>query len=409
MYSNWSEIIEIMKPVLSSNRSRSEKKMALGSCLRTLGWRTSTGTMHSDYKLNSGQIIDIVLGNNAENGEFIGTLPIQISTDDSNNELLDQITTIMVEMNIRIAIVLGKSFDLLYFDDNIQKAVLVGNISFELKNEDGLRFSSLLLAQSYNATEMIAYFESLYKAKLPSMKLETIINSIITDKAKSEEVLRTYLELEGFEGELIDNVCKHVGIEIFYKDSKVVESAPKITKAQEKQSGKTSHDNTRFSLDGGIFLSKRNFVREVVAKYIKDHPGVTLDELEMRFPSEIASKVRGVVRTLSQVRLWANQNGPDILTRYCTKENEILRLQDGTEIVVNSQWGSKNFPKFLALAKTLYNISSDAPYEVLVEKGHPYIVDAKDEIQDSNVEESAETSNGIQISLHSYNSFKTKK
>jgi hypothetical protein len=38
-------------------------------------------------------------------------------------------------------------------------------------------------------------------------------------------------------------------------------------------------------------------------------------------------------------------------------------LYDGTEIVVNSQWGSKNFPRFLALAKKIYNVTSDAPYE----------------------------------------------
>lgn len=89
-----------------------------------------------------------------------------------------------------------------------------------------------------------------------------------------------------------------------------------------------------------------------------------LEGLESRFPSELASKVRGVIRTWAQVKSWAEDNGPDILTRYCTKDNERILLSDGTEIVVNSQWGSKNFPRFLALAKSLYNdIRSDSPYE----------------------------------------------
>lgn len=48
MYDNWSEIIEIIKPVLGFDNSRTEIKIALGSCLRTLGWRTSTGTMKTD-------------------------------------------------------------------------------------------------------------------------------------------------------------------------------------------------------------------------------------------------------------------------------------------------------------------------------------------------------------------------
>lgn len=54
MYDNWSEIIEIMNPILGSNTSLTEIRMALQSCHRTLGWRTSNGSMHNNYKTTSG-------------------------------------------------------------------------------------------------------------------------------------------------------------------------------------------------------------------------------------------------------------------------------------------------------------------------------------------------------------------
>lgn len=363
MYDNWSEIIEIMKPVLGFNRSRTEIKMALGSCLRTLGWRTSTGSMKSDYKEGSGETIDIVLGNKKEDGGFHAALPILICSDESVNDIIDKTTKVMNGINANIAIVVGKSFDLFFSNTDANKAVQVGQICFDLDNEEGIKFFSLLLARDFNESNLVAYFDSLFKSKLPSMKLAAIINELIADKTKTEEVLRLYLGFEGFEGEIVDKALQNVGIDIYYKSSKVSEPEPEQSEKPSNQIVKVGHDNTRFSLNGGAFLPKRNFVHSVVAQYIKDNPRVTLDELETRFPSELASKVRGVVRTFAQVKEWARQNGPDILTRYCTKENEILSLYDGTEIVVNSQWGSKNFPRFLALAKKIYNVTSDAPYE----------------------------------------------
>ena len=365
MYDNWSEIIEIMKPVLGFNRSRTEIKMALGSCLRTLGWRISTGSMKSDYKEGNGETIDIVLGNKKEDGGFHAALPILICSDESANDIIDKTTKIMNEINANIAIVVGKSFDLFFSNTEANKAIQVGQICFDLDNEEGIKFFSLLLARDFNESNLVAYFDSLFKSKLPSMKLSAIINELIADKTKPEEVLRLYLGFEGFEGEIVDKALQNVGIDIYYKSSKVLEPEPEQEQSKKtiNQTIKVGHDNTRFSLNGGSFLPKRNFVHSVVAQYIKDNPRVTLDELETRFPSELASKVRGVVRTFAQVKEWASQNGPDILTRYCTKENEILSLHDGTEIVVNSQWGSKNFPHFLALVKKIYNVTSDSPYD----------------------------------------------
>lgn len=363
MYDNWPEIIEIIKPVLGFNSSRTEIKIALGSCLRTLGWRTSTGSMKTDYRVGTGEIIDIVLGKENPDGGFHTALPILICSEDSANDILDRTTKVMAEINTKIAIVVGNSFDLFFSNTDTNEAIQVGQICFDLNNEEGIKFFTLLLERNFNEYALITYFESLFKLKLPSMKVDKIINEIIADKTKAEEILRLYLEFEGLEGEIVDKALQKIDIEIFYKNNNVTKAVQEPSEKSSTHTIKTGHDNTRFSLNGGAYMPKRYFVHSVIAQYIKDNPGVTYDELETRFPSEIASKVRGVVRTFAQVKEWARQNGPDILTRYCTKENEILSLHDGTEIVVNSQWGSKNFPRFLALAKKIYNVTSDAPYD----------------------------------------------
>ncbi len=135
MNENWSEIIEIMKPVIGQGRNRDVIKMALSSCLRTLGWRTTTGSMRNDFITKSGKTIDIVLGKEGVAGYYHIVLPILINTEKSENDIIDYISGVMLDINVKIAIVVGFSFNLYFFDNDIQKAVLIGNISFEQDNE----------------------------------------------------------------------------------------------------------------------------------------------------------------------------------------------------------------------------------------------------------------------------------
>ena len=116
---------------------------------------------------------------------------------------------------------------------------------------------------------MVAYFDSLYKSRLQLIKLDEIINSIISDESKAEEVLRMYLELEGFEGEIVDKTLKNVGVNIFFKNKVGLDSQYNDQVSESLQLNKLGHDNTRFSLNGGDFVSKRQFVLNVVSQYIK--------------------------------------------------------------------------------------------------------------------------------------------
>lgn len=362
MYDNWSEIIAIMKTVINHGGNRAELKIAVESTLRTLGWRATTGSMKTDFTTKSGWKIDVVLGEKQHDDVFRAVLPIYADNDQPKGEdWSDFITEIMSDIDARITIVAGTTFELFFMDDVSHKAVRVAQASFVLSDKIGIQLSSLLSVSDFNEANLVDYFDSLYKENLPAKKLQAIIHSIIDNKSKSKDVLRQYLKNEGFEDNIVEEALCNVGINIFLKAS-----APSEQKSKEVQietpSNKTGHDNTRFSLNGGRFLAKRLLVLNVISQYVKDNPRVTLEELESRFPSDIISKKRGVVRAWSQVKKWAEQNGRDILSRYFSKEKQRITLHDGTEIVVNTQWGARTFPRFLAIAQQLYTITSDVPY-----------------------------------------------
>lgn len=362
MYDNWSEIIAIMKTVINHGGSRAELRIAVESTLRTLGWRATTGSMKTDFTTKSGRKIDIVLGEKQLDNVFRAVLPIHADNEHPKGEdWSDFITEIMSDIDARIAIVAGSTFELFFMDDVSHKAVSVAQASLVLSDKIGIQLSSLLSVSDFNEANLVNYFDTLYKENLSAKKLDAIIHSIVNNKSKSKDVLRQYLKNEGFEENIVEEALYNVDINIFFKAS-----APSEQKNKEVHidtpSNKTGSDNTHFSLNGGDFLPKRQFVLNVISQYVKDNPNVTLAELESRFPSDIISKKRGVVRAWSQVKKWAEQNGQDIFFRYFSKEEQRITLHDETEIVVSNQWGARTFPRFLAIAQQLYTITSDVPY-----------------------------------------------
>lgn len=284
MYDNWSEIIEIMKPILGFKRARTEIKMALGSCLRTLGWRLTTGSMKNDFITKSGKTIDIILGIKELGDVFHPILPIMINTEETTKDIVDSVSAIMRDISVKICVVVGSSFDLFTIDQTSQKSINIGEIAFEQNNEEGIKLSSLLSVHGFEESNLVAYFDSLYKSRLQSIKLDEIINSIISDESKAEEVLRMYLELEGFEGEIVDKTLKNVGVNIFFKNKVGLDSQYNDQVSESLQLNKPGHDNTRFSLNGGDFVSKRQFVLNVVSQYIKENPNVTFRRIGKSFP-----------------------------------------------------------------------------------------------------------------------------
>lgn len=120
--------------------------------------------------------------------------------------------------------------------------------------------------------------------------------------------------------------------------------------------GSSSRDLSKYSINGGQPLNKRRFVLAIVKNYVSDHPFVTFDELENRFPSSLShSSLHGVVRKYEDI-MEKIKSQPDLRKRFMLEKDEIVTLKNGTKVVVYNQWGH-TFDRFLEVAKRLYNIS----------------------------------------------------
>ena len=355
MNDNWLEIIEILTSI--SNANKLSLKGAMESCLRMLGWKTSNHSMTVNFKTSSGVIIDIVLGINDADGYKVG-LPILISSN-LNNKVDDSIIikNIKSDVDCKSIILVGKTIDLYYNADNTDYEC-IEKIPFEKNNETGAKLANMLPVESFNINSINLFFDEIYQSSLQKFKLKTCLCSILNNKDKAKEVLKTYLELEGFEGDYVEEQLNEIEIDIHYKSEQVSEPT-QVPYVKTKSNG---HNLTKFSINGGPMLSKKRFVQSVVSLFVKEHPSVTLEELEKQFPSEVISKERGIVRPLEKVKEMAFKTSDDIFKRYNTEEEDIIHLADGTDVVVYNQWGMNTFPKFLPIAQSLYDIKSSQPF-----------------------------------------------
>lgn len=114
-------------------------------------------------------------------------------------------------------------------------------------------------------------------------------------------------------------------------------------------------DLSKYSLDGTGEYGKGRLVLEVIRRYTVQHRDITYNELLQRFPKSL----RGVANEKTfwgcvnlredAVRLYVETGRK----RHFLENDEIIKLFDGTEVAVSSQWGSGNIGLFIDAARKL--------------------------------------------------------
>ena len=110
-------------------------------------------------------------------------------------------------------------------------------------------------------------------------------------------------------------------------------------------------DNSKFTFNGEAY-GKGPWVRAVVARYVKDNPTISYDDLKKIFPDTLL-KHFGIFQDEKTAREIAGKGN-----RYFFREEHIIKLKD-KNIVVCNQFTFDNLQPFLKVAKELgYKIDS---------------------------------------------------
>lgn len=354
MNENWLEIVDIYLSVFFFNLNLEDAQAKVESWFRMLGWRKANGSMLSSYNIDN-EIIPIVLFQTNASGTSIPVLPILIDLQSQCSKILDNAKFAIEKLDCNMCLTFGKELKIFHREGS-KDVECISQLRFDSANEVASKLFDLLDNTNFSISNLDSFCISLRDANDTVKAIETAIESTEIDQDLFRSFIKDSLSEYNFNEQLVDEILNQYTF-ILQKTSIIEDNI------SDNQSNRFTacHDNTRFSLDGKTFLSKRGFALQLIRKYVEDHPNVTIDDIEAQFPSKIISKKRGVVRPLETVLQWVSED-ESIRKRFCLKEDEIITLNDGMKIVVYNQWGEKHFPKLLYIAKQLYNVESNQPY-----------------------------------------------
>lgn len=392
---NWLEIVELVKPVIDSKLPYLSYYNTVVTGFRLLGWKKSKGTIVTFSSTDPKIKESLIFLNIEKENLHIPIVPLDINGSYTDESRVTVLFKAMKDMDCQIGILFSETIQIYYQDAHEKEEPLcIITITFDNQDEYGHALCNLLSYHTFSFNNVEKFCAEEY-SKLPTgQNLHNRLLTISQDSHLITELLKKQLLSEGFEESLVNDELEKYSYRIKVRGSEQKDES--IRNNPEKG----TRDITRFSIDGGhTFYKKRNFVLMVIRQYIKDHPNITLDDLEKRFPSKIISKIRGVVRPLSVVQKWVNED-PSVANRFFMAADDIITLKDGMQIVVHNQWGNC-FPKFLAIAQSIYNVTSDQPYYGLE-------ID-RNVVSEQNHGNKQEGQIGIRISADSFSNFQKKK
>lgn len=112
------------------------------------------------------------------------------------------------------------------------------------------------------------------------------------------------------------------------------------------------HNMSRYSFDNKIFLSKSEFVLQVVSQYIKKHPNLRYNELQKIFNDRLCPngyKFLGFLCSKQVYDIW--DNGYKERRYQPNRPGGSLQSADGVIFYVNTQWVASAMPPIIKIAE----------------------------------------------------------
>lgn len=99
-------------------------------------------------------------------------------------------------------------------------------------------------------------------------------------------------------------------------------------------------DTTKYQIDGEGRYGKAKLVHEIVKRYVKQNPGVSIDQLEKIFPAPKLIRTLGVFAEAQDAKKRAD--------RYYTDRKMLITLGAGVKIATCNQWAKESIDEFIA-------------------------------------------------------------
>lgn len=319
-----------------------------------LGWKTSNGTMRTQYTINIGSSNsirpDIVLFKDEQ-----PVLPIEIKkpTNLCSQRQSEQLISYMRQLRLNVGLFIGENIQF-YYDNLKDKEVTENVFCAEISKNDsnGDTICDLLSYENFTIENIEKFCQEQYQYRIKHKDLQRCIRELCSNGEAIKNLIKEKLLQEGFDEQALEEELSGISVDIKPRD--IV--APISQGYKESPIRIAEVRNKEFTYQGTIYRNKRKFVLSFIKEYVSTHAGISFLELNKQFPDELAeSRSLGVVRPLTVIEEQSRLR-PDLIKRYFLRPEELIELHDGTKVVVCNQWGDA-FLKFLNHINSLLSFS----------------------------------------------------
>lgn len=344
MNDNWFEIVETLQSAREKfSTTEQGYQHEIEACLKMLGWKTSNRTMRSQYSINYGSCNsirpDIVLFKDEKH-----VLPIEIKkpSNQFNQRQAEQLISYMRQLKLNVGLFIGENIQV-YYDNPQGKEIAESVFTAEIEKNDsnGSTICDLLCYDKFTVENIEKFCQEQYQYKLGQKNLQQRFSALLSNGEAIKNLIKEKFLQEGFEEKALEEELSKISVDVRQRD--MVDSSFHAYKGIPIR---IQGHNKEFTYQGTTYWNKRKFVLSFIKEYVLNHAGISFSELKKQFPDELGqSRSLGVVRLLTVIENQSRMR-PDLIKRYFLRQEEIIKLDDGTKVVVCNQWGDA-FLKFL--------------------------------------------------------------
>lgn len=341
--------------------------------LRQLNWSKANGEICPKERLKIGNRKqlepDITL---KINDRLVFVIEVKRPSNKLNDDNIFQLVSYMRQRKVPYGLYIGDRIALFY-DDSTQLPTEVWSVKLDSDADDGWRFVDFFARGSFSAERLETFCKERMNeihtfmglrdiaGRLADNEGDAIIkeiaeNYLVCLKQYDKSLIAKFLNRYRFSAQLVDQEDNAKKNEISEDNEIGQQTHYVLVKQSRSKIGSNGRDNTKYSIDGGInYFGKNRIVREIIIRYLEQHPKMTYRQLEQIFPDEMQGSY-GVVRSLDELNEMEHDS-KDLATRYLMKDEELLKTADNVRFAVCNQWGAYNIPNiFRIMEKWGWNV-----------------------------------------------------
>lgn len=323
---SWAKICDILKKYANRDNEMAYQKSIIDLLLETnLDWHKTQIDEQMSMRLGSTErlIPDVVMTKDARN-KFV--MEVKEPAHCKTQINIDQLVSYMKQLETPVGIYVGKELEVYYKNlGDGSEPKMVMSLKFDPREEQGEDFISLFSEASFSIESVQDYLKEHELKKAFDTNVENLVSHLLSTEFNDELKQILISHFSDKENDVVKAALDAVTFII-----KPVTHEESFSTPYEVAEPIVSASKTRIRRKGGNNGVAQRYAYNLIKGIIEKNPNLNFRSLYDIF---------GYKNYIEDIKNVKDE------TRWCMDEDDIIKIADGTNVVISNQWGFNNNSK----------------------------------------------------------------